>query len=829
MTEADGQTNRTWFNLYQYVASTFKLQGTPFEVLYYDDDKDYIAITNDAEYQLLLSMLRERKAENRYCQLIVRTINEKTKHQEAQTDKHPSPVLCQETLDSSSHVSPASALDADPPVPSITDIPTNTNTDTNTNTPLGQCLQGFLGHFEQHMNHFQQHVAAQQSQDHLRQASMSASVALDSATRAIRTAAQTAAQAHQAFLTSLHPPPQQTAARPHQRPHSFRHPPHLYLFCDGCHLQLNKLSYWVCGQCPDYHLCASCYPRRSSRHQHQNFTMVDVQAGASETPIKPTTATEEQTSISLDAKHDGVICDHCSNTITGIRYKCGHCKDYDLCERCEPLLLHDPDHVFMKLRRPLKVLQHVNMALLPKFEFYYKTTPSTTHEKPEAISSQDASSSPAPPASTIRVHPQRHPIDGSDSSVHSFGSRRSNSTSSSKSITSHVSSRKQQHGPVHVTVKRTVSTPGHRPVTTTNVQTFVHPSTSITLPHPPSSARPDLSLLAASFVEDINVPDGAMMPVGQQFIKVWKLKNVGQVPWPQGTSLIFHGGDIPRPYRPTSQRSGVVPACLPGEEVQVAIELLAPHSPGRHVSYFRLTTADGKRFGDQLWCDITAYNTASAAATNNNVSSNDNSPPTTSPEPTMATTSSDYKIMYPTLATGDDDESKTQDTHTVASVSAGSVVTLSITGDEEEEEEEDRFELDNDPLSSPSLASLNTTDTQQPNVASVEPFTLQQDDTDDEQDVSLCNSPTSAPCLMHLLANDFILVNEPLASQEPLSVPNEKDGSDSKQERYGPQLAQLHEMGITYCDELAKDLLNDHDGKLDLVIPLLLDLSLYPK
>jgi len=56
--------------------------------------------------------------------------------------------------------------------------------------------------------------------------------------------------------------------------------------------------------------------------------------------------------------HYGVVCDSCNERIFGIRYKCGHCVDFDLCEACEERLgssssVHDPRHVFIKIRTPL--------------------------------------------------------------------------------------------------------------------------------------------------------------------------------------------------------------------------------------------------------------------------------------------------------------------------------------------------------------------------------------------------------------------------------------------------------------------------------------------
>jgi hypothetical protein len=49
--------------------------------------------------------------------------------------------------------------------------------------------------------------------------------------------------------------------------------------------------------------------------------------------------------------HQSVICDGCKKSpITGIRYKCSTCADFDLCEQCEATINHA--HAFLKIRNP---------------------------------------------------------------------------------------------------------------------------------------------------------------------------------------------------------------------------------------------------------------------------------------------------------------------------------------------------------------------------------------------------------------------------------------------------------------------------------------------
>ncbi|MCK5812929.1 MAG: hypothetical protein KAH03_01670 [Cocleimonas sp.] len=48
-------------------------------------------------------------------------------------------------------------------------------------------------------------------------------------------------------------------------------------------------------------------------------------------------------------KHKSVTCDACkTDGITGIRWKCCVCTDYDLCSPCYHTDRHDKGHAFMR-------------------------------------------------------------------------------------------------------------------------------------------------------------------------------------------------------------------------------------------------------------------------------------------------------------------------------------------------------------------------------------------------------------------------------------------------------------------------------------------------
>jgi len=119
--------------------------------------------------------------------------------------------------------------------------------------------------------------------------------------------------------------------------------------------------------------------------------------------------------------------------------------------------------------------------------------------------------------------------------------------------------------------------------------------------------------LAARFVRDVTIFDGTQMAPGTAFTKIWRLKNVGEVPWPAGAKMLFVGGDqmTTEMAVPLSRASPV----LPGEEVDVAVEMTAPTEHGRYLGYWRLTGPHMRRkFGQRVWCHVQVVDPSQSGA-----------------------------------------------------------------------------------------------------------------------------------------------------------------------------------------------------------------------
>ncbi len=97
----------------------------------------------------------------------------------------------------------------------------------------------------------------------------------------------------------------------------------------------------------------------------------------------------------------------------------------------------------------------------------------------------------------------------------------------------------------------------------------------------------------ATFITDVTFPDWTQVEVGETFQKVWRLKNTGTCTWTADYSLIFQGGEL----LGLIERNYLSQEVLPGSEVDVSVELIAPEVQGEFQSHWMLQNASGKTFG----------------------------------------------------------------------------------------------------------------------------------------------------------------------------------------------------------------------------------------
>ncbi|XP_024973427.1 protein NBR1 homolog [Cynara cardunculus var. scolymus] len=115
--------------------------------------------------------------------------------------------------------------------------------------------------------------------------------------------------------------------------------------------------------------------------------------------------------------------------------------------------------------------------------------------------------------------------------------------------------------------------------------------------------KPSLSKLDSCFVLDVNVYDGTIMAPSTTFTKIWRMRNNGDVIWPQGSQLLWTGGDW---LSNTVSVEVEIPAdgLRVDQELDIAVDFAAPELPGQYVSYWRMASPSGQKFGQRVWVFI---------------------------------------------------------------------------------------------------------------------------------------------------------------------------------------------------------------------------------
>ncbi len=158
--------------------------------------------------------------------------------------------------------------------------------------------------------------------------------------------------------------------------------------------------------------------------------------------------------------------------------------------------------------------------------------------------------------------------------------------------------------------------------TSTTLPTFAPATTSaaITLPAVtlPAGASPTASCYQMRFVSDPTIPDNTQMTPGKTFTKTWKVKNTGSCAWDAGFKFAFVGGEA------MSGTTYTLPSSVAaGAELDISVPMIAPNKTGTLRGNWRMQTAGGQFFGDEVYVMIivggATMTSTSSAPTNTSV------------------------------------------------------------------------------------------------------------------------------------------------------------------------------------------------------------------
>jgi len=117
-------------------------------------------------------------------------------------------------------------------------------------------------------------------------------------------------------------------------------------------------------------------------------------------------------------------------------------------------------------------------------------------------------------------------------------------------------------------------------------------------PKGPRTPKTPKDKLEARFVKDVTVEDGSEMLPKASFVKTWRFRNEGARAWPAGSKLIFVSKE--KGDKMGGPDEVPAPTAEAGAEADVSVPFVAPSEPGRYVGFWRLCTAEGKKFGQRV-------------------------------------------------------------------------------------------------------------------------------------------------------------------------------------------------------------------------------------
>jgi len=118
------------------------------------------------------------------------------------------------------------------------------------------------------------------------------------------------------------------------------------------------------------------------------------------------------------------------------------------------------------------------------------------------------------------------------------------------------------------------------------------------------------SLPGMVFLKDITIGEGESIPPKTTFVKTWRVQNPGPERWPQGCILRFTSG-----VQLSPQDRVLVEPLEPYTATDISIEMTSPSDPGIYESKWRMSTATGNFFGEQIWVIISVEVTGTLAIT----------------------------------------------------------------------------------------------------------------------------------------------------------------------------------------------------------------------
>jgi uncharacterized protein (TIGR03437 family) len=117
------------------------------------------------------------------------------------------------------------------------------------------------------------------------------------------------------------------------------------------------------------------------------------------------------------------------------------------------------------------------------------------------------------------------------------------------------------------------------------------------------NVKPSQTAVDAVTVVSETVPDGSQLLPGENFVKVWRLKNAGTTTWTNYRAAFVQSpgvGATSVNLLASGASTVPIPTAAPGDIVDLSLAMRVPTTPGVYASYWQLQSAAGTPFGTLL-------------------------------------------------------------------------------------------------------------------------------------------------------------------------------------------------------------------------------------
>ena len=123
--------------------------------------------------------------------------------------------------------------------------------------------------------------------------------------------------------------------------------------------------------------------------------------------------------------------------------------------------------------------------------------------------------------------------------------------------------------------------------------------TPLALPTSTGGSSSQKACYGLTFVSDVTIPDNTQMTPGQTFTKTWKVLNSGTCAWDVGFKFAFTTGNALG-----GSTVALSSAVASGGQYDISVPMTAPTTPGTYESKWRMSTAGGEFFGNEVYVII---------------------------------------------------------------------------------------------------------------------------------------------------------------------------------------------------------------------------------